>query len=165
MPVAAEALVADLPEEFTGPVGYADRWLWIAVGLVVALVAYYLLAWRLTRAPARLDAAPAPAPDARAEHLARIDRVDALVRAGELTPRDGHQQLSEVVRDYVAAVTSLPARTMALADFREHAPAALADVIELVYPPEFSPDDTVARERFETAVGRSRGLVTTWGAG
>ncbi|MBM7519068.1 hypothetical protein [Nocardioides nitrophenolicus] len=155
---------ADLPEEFTGPVAYADRWLWIAVGLAVALVAYYLLAWWLTRAPrpAALARPGVPLPDVRQRHLARLDRIEAQVHAGEITPRAGHQQLSEVVRDYVAAVTTLPARTMALADFRDRAPATLVEVLELVYPPEFAPDDDLARELFETAVDRARDLVTSW---
>jgi hypothetical protein len=157
----------DLPEEFTGPVGYADRWLWIAVGLAVALVVYYLLAWWFTRPPRPVALARpgVPLPDVRQQHLARIDRVEARVRAGEITARDGHQQLSEVVRDYVAAVTTLPARTMALADFRDRAPVALVEVLELVYPPEFAPDDadgTFARDLFDTAVDRARGLVATW---
>ncbi|GAA1532220.1 hypothetical protein [Nocardioides humi] len=159
-------LRADLPEEFSGPVGYADRWLWIALGLAVALAVYYLLAWWLTRPPRPRTVARAgvPLPDVRQEHLARIDRIDALVRSGELAPRDGHQQLSEVVRDYVAAVTTLPARTMVLADFRDRAPAALVEVIELVYPPEFAPDDAVARDLFDTAAERARGLVGDWSA-
>lgn len=164
MPGAADLRAVDLPEEFTGPVGYADRWLWIAVGLAAALVVYYLLAWWFTRTPppAALARPDVPLPDVRQQHLARIDRIDALVRAGEMAPRDGHQQLSEVVRDYVAAVTTLPARTMALADFRDRAPTALVEVLELVYPPEFAPDDAVARDLFETAVARARGLVATW---
>ena len=86
----------------------------------------------------------------------------AQVHAGEITPRTGHQQLSEVVRDYVAAVTTLPARTMALADFRDRAPGTLVQVLELVYPPEFAPDDDLARELFETAVDRARRLVASW---
>lgn len=164
MRAGVEVLAIDLPEEFTGPVGYADRWLWIAAGLAVALVVYYLLAWWFTRAPrpAALARPGVPLPDVREQHLARIDQVDARVRAGEITAREGHQQLSEVVRDYVAAVTTLPARTMALADFRDRAPVALVEVLELVYPPEFAPEDAVARDLFETAVTRARGLVATW---
>ncbi|WGX98247.1 hypothetical protein [Nocardioides sp. L-11A] len=160
--VADRVLGADLPEEFAGPVGYADRWLWIAVALAGALVLYFLLAWWFTR-PARPRApGRAELPDVRRQHLDRIDRIDERVRAGELAARDGHQQLSEVVRDHVAAVTPLPARTMALADFRDHAPAALVAVLELVYPPEFAPGEEVARDRFDLAVQQARGLVASW---
>ncbi|TNM40435.1 hypothetical protein FHP29_10295 [Nocardioides albidus] len=164
MPAAAEVLAIELPEEFTGPVGYADRWVWIGVGLALALVLYYLLAWWLTRAPRPRELARpgVPLPDVRQRHLARIEEIDSLVRSGRMEPREGHQQLSEIVRDYVAAVTTLPARTMALADFRDHAPVALVEVLELVYPPEFAPEDAVARDLFETAVAQARGLVSTW---
>lgn len=164
MRAGVEVLAVDLPEEFTGPVGYADRWLWIAVALAVVLVVYYVLAWWLTRAPRRPALArPGVAlPDVRQQHLTRIDRIEAEVLAGRITARDGHQQLSEVVRDYVAAVTTLPARTMALADFRGRAPVVLVEVLELVYPPEFAPDDAMAHDLFETAVDRARGLVASW---
>jgi hypothetical protein len=155
---------AGLPDEFTGPVGYDDRWLWIAVGLSAAVVLYYLIGWWLTRPPrpAGLAREGVDVPDVRAAHLARIDRIDAQVRAGELTPRAGHQELSEAVRSYVAAVTTLPARTMALADFHHRAPRELVDVIALVYPPEFAPDDALARSLFDTAIDRGRGLVAGW---
>lgn len=157
---------AELPDEFTGPVAYDDRWLWIAVALGAAVVLYYLLAWWLTRRPRvpRLERVAVDVPDVRRTHLDLIDRIDARVRAGELEPRAGHQQLSEVVRSYVAAVTTLPAQTMALADFRARAPHELVAVIELVYPPEFAPDDAIARELFDTAVVRARGLVADWSA-
>lgn len=161
MPAADE-----LPDEFTGPVAYDERWLWIALALGAAVVLYYVLAWWLTRRPRvpRLERVAVDLPDVRRTHLDLIDRIDAQVRAGELEPRTGHQQLSEVVRSYVAAVTTLPARTMALADFRARAPHELVAVIELVYPPEFAPDDAIARDLFDTAVARARGLVADWSA-
>ncbi|WP_182379736.1 hypothetical protein [Nocardioides sp. WS12] len=154
----------ELPGEFTGPVEYADWWLWLAAALLVLLVAYYLVSWWVTRAPrvptiARQDV---DVPTAQEEHLARIDRVVAQVRAGALPPRDGHQQLSEVVRSYVATVTTLPARTMALADFRERAPQELVDAIEVMYPPEFAPDASLAEDAFDTAVTQARSLVGAW---
>jgi len=158
---------AELQEEFSGPVAYDDRWLWLVGGLLLLVVLYYLLAWWLTRGPrpqplARPDA---DVPDLQQSHLAEIDRVEADVRSGALAARDGHQQLSEVVRSYVAEVTTLPARTMVLADFRARAPRDLVDAIEVMYPPEFAPDDadgSLADGRFADAVGRARGLVSSW---
>ncbi|MDN5744706.1 MAG: hypothetical protein L0H31_06235 [Nocardioidaceae bacterium] len=154
----------DLPDEFAGPVAYADRWLWIAVALIGVVVLYYLACWWFTRPPKertirRLEVS---VPDVRLEHLGRIDQVVARVQLGELSPRDGHQQLSEVLRSYVASVTTLPARTMALADFRNSAPQPLVDAIELMYPPEFAPDDALAEQGFESAAQASRHLVGSW---
>lgn len=170
MPVAGSPVTVrmaeELPEEFTGPVAYDDRWLWIAAGLVSLVVLYYLASWWFTRRPrvpvvARV---PVDVPDARSAHLARIDELVDQVHAGRLPARAGHQQLSEIVRSWVATVTPLPARTMALADFRDRAPTELVEAIELMYPPEFAPDadghgDLAA---FDDAVVRARRLVGSW---
>ena len=102
-------------------------------------------------------------PTARSQHLARIDRIEAEVGAGRLPARDGHQQLSETVRSWAEVVTRLPALTMTLSDFRRQAPWALTETIELMYPPEFAPDDVgEALERFDAAVAKARQLVTSW---
>lgn len=155
---------AELQEEFHGPVAYADRWLWIAIVLLLLVVLYFALAWWLTRRP-RVRNAPrrdVDVPDLQHRHLARIDQVAAEVRTGTIEPREGHQHLSEIIRSYVAAVTTLPARTMTLADFRASAPPELADVIEVMYPPEFAPGEELARTRFDDAVAAARGLVQSW---
>lgn len=152
-------------DEFTGPVAYGDRWLWLALlGLTLVAVYYVAVLWftRERRVVASVWA-PADVPSARRQHLERIDRIEAEVRSGRLAAREGHQQLSETVRSYVGTVSTLPAPTMALADFRREAPRALVDAIELMYPPEFAPDEVgQARERFDQAVLRARQLVASW---
>lgn len=165
MPAAADLpLVADLPDEFTGPVAYGDRWLVLVCVLVVAVLAYYVVTWWITRPPRvpGIARAHVDVPGVRVDHLSSIDRIVARVRAGALPAREGHQQLSEVVRSYVATVTTLPARTMALADFRARAPQELVDAIELMYPPEFAPDTALATDSFDAAVDHARRLVGTW---
>ena len=167
MPAGADLVAAEgLPEEFSGPVAYGDRWLWVALIGLLLVVGYYVAVLWLTRA--RRAGAPdrragVDVPSARRTHLERIDRIEAEVRAGRLSARDGHQQLSETVRSYVGTVSSLPAPTMALADFRARAPRPLTDAIEVMYPPEFAPDDVgQARERLDDALRRARQLVTSW---
>lgn len=156
--------VDDLPDEFSGPVEYADRWLILAIVLIALVLTYYAVVWWMTRAPKvpTIARAGVDVPNAQAEHLARIDKVVAQVRLGTLSARDGHQQLSDVVRSYVATVTTLPARTMALADFRARAPQELIDAIELMYPPEFAPDAALADDTFDAAVDQARNLVGSW---
>lgn len=152
-------------DEFTGPVAYGDRWLWLAL-LGLTLVALYYLAVLWFTRERRVGASGwerADVPSARQQHLERIDRIEAEVRSGRLAAREGHQQLSETVRSYVGAVSPLPAPTMALADFRREAPRALTDAIELMYPPEFAPDEVgQAQERFDQAVLQARQLVASW---
>lgn len=166
MPAAADLLpMADLPDEFTGPVSYGDRWLVLACVLVAAVLVYFAVVWWTTRPPRVTSIARAhvDVPGVRVDHLRSIDKIVAQVRTGSLPAREGHQGLSEVVRSYVATVTTLPARTMALADFRARAPQELVDAIELMYPPEFAPDSAVATDTFDAAVDRARRLVSSWG--
>ena len=78
----------------------------------------------------------------------------------EITARDGHQQLSGLVRGYVEESSGLPATRMSLADFHSRAPHLVA-AISLMYPPEFAPDDDgEAHERFDRAVSAARTVVT-----
>jgi hypothetical protein len=154
---------AGLPREFHGPLDYSERWFWLALAALALVALYYaLVAWLTRDRPAPEEDAPAP-PDVRAAHLARIDALEAEVRSGAISAREGHQRLSEVVRSYVEAITPLRATTMALADFRLHAPRPLVEAIEVMYPPEFAPEqDSQAAERFEDALRRGRGVVSTW---
>jgi hypothetical protein len=159
-------LRAELQDEFNGPVAYGDRWLWFALlGLCVVAIYYLAVVWFTRDRSGRGDVAWARTDvlSARQQHLERIARIEAGVREGRVPARDGHQQLSEAVRSYVAAVSSIPAPTMTLADFRRQAPQPLTEAIELMYPPEFAPDDVgQAQERFDDAVARSRQLVASW---
>lgn len=156
-------VAASVPREFHGPMDYQDRWIWLALLALLLVGAYFLLVVRLTRTPPPPPPEPLSLADVRARHLARLDDLDAAVHAGQVGVRDGHQQLSEVVRSYVEEITPLPARTMALADLRQRAPRPLADLIETIYPPEFAPDaDAAVVARFEEALRQARGVVTTW---
>ncbi|HJQ04442.1 MAG TPA: hypothetical protein VJ872_03305 [Nocardioides sp.] len=157
-----DLVLVGVPKEFHGPIDYQDRWIWLALLGLLLVGGYYLAVLWFTRTPPPPPPEPVSLPDVRAEHLGRLDAIEAAVRTGEATFREGHQQLSEVVRSYVEAITPLPARTMTLADFRLRAPRPLADIIEEIYPPEFSPDAGEAAARFEHALGQARGLVSTW---
>jgi hypothetical protein len=165
MPGVVSLVAAELQDEFNGPVAYGDRWLWFALLGLVLVAGYYLAVLWFTRErkPATVLWGQADVPTARRKHLERIDRIEADVRSGQVAAREGHQQLSETVRSYVGAVSTLPAPTMALADFRRQAPRPLTDAIELMYPPEFAPDEVgEARERFDGAVDHARRLVASW---
>lgn len=167
--LAALPAAAKPPAEFHDPVAYYDRWLWLALIALLVVIAYYVVVLVATRAPRTQPAEherwqPPPEPvNQQHRHLAEIDRIEHQVRCGNIDLRDAHQQLSEVVRSYVDTVTPLPATTMSLADLKTAAPGELARAIEIMYPPEFAPDDEgQASERFDAAVHHSRRLVATW---
>ena len=148
--------------DLRGAVGYDGPWLSLATAALGLVVLYYLALWWWGNR--RL--APPPL-DPRAEHLALLDQVEADVAAGRLDRRAGHQRVSEVVRAYAARISDLPAPTMTLAELRAAGPAGLADVVALVYPPEFSPEAArtggrPVEEQLEETLVHARELVSTW---
>lgn len=145
--------------ELQPPVGYDGRWLLLMMVSLLVVVAYYtaVLRWGRPR-PARGSRRPAP----RGACLARLDQIERAVAAGQIDHREGHRRVSETVREFVADATGLPVRSMTLADLRREGPQHLAEVIALVYPPEFAPGDELPRQRLAPVLARARALVTTW---
>lgn len=141
--------------DLRGPVGYQGPWVLIALGALAVVAAYVVVVLLATRRPDPERVVRG----AREIHLARLEQVEAAVGEGRIGVREGHLQVSELVRSYAGAVSDLPASTMTLADLRREAPSRLADIVELVYPPEFAPGEDLARERFREAVRRSRKLL------
>ncbi|GHJ58703.1 hypothetical protein NOK12_12210 [Nocardioides sp. OK12] len=146
--------------ELRPPAAYDDQWLWWAVAALAAVAVYYVLVLWATRT--RLERSQPTAGHRPDDVSSRLDRIAAAVGNGSITPREGHQQISEAVRAHVAAVSDLPARSMTLADLQQAAPGPLADLVELVYPPAFAPGKATARERFDIALQRAREVVATW---
>ncbi|KQY63840.1 MULTISPECIES: hypothetical protein [unclassified Nocardioides] len=148
-------------DEFSGPVDYSSQWLWFAIGALALVALFYLgvLLWSHAGGPKPLK--PGDVPTARTRAMGELDRIGHQVYAGQLAERVGYQQLSSVIRDFVSAVSGMPAHTMALADLRAAGVPHLAETIALIYPPEFAPDST-AVEPFGTTLNRARGLVSSW---
>ncbi len=146
--------------ELQPPVGYDDRWLELAVAAVVAVAAYYLLSWWLTRPPRGRSRTRRP--PARQLCLTALDRIEAAVAARELAPREAHQQVSRAVREFVAAESGLPAGTMTLATLRRDGPAPLADLVAVLYPPEFGPSQERAAQDLAHSLRQARELVSAW---
>jgi hypothetical protein len=143
------------------PVGYDDRWPLVAAVAVLVVVTYYALAWWLTRPPRPRRTRTSP-DERRQLCLAALDRIEAAAASGDVAPREAHQQISHVVREFVTATSGQPAATMTLTALRDCGPAPLAELVAELYPPEFGPDDDEARRRLAPALARARELVSTW---
>jgi hypothetical protein len=145
-------------DELQQPVGYDDRWLWLALLAIVVVVVYYaaVLWWTRSRRPRKPRRKP------RQAHLTHLDDIEAAFADGRITAREGHQRISAAVRSFVAEASGVPASAMTLADLERDGPEPLADVIALVYPPEFGTDEDLAQQAFGGAIDQARGLVSTW---
>ncbi|WP_067439681.1 hypothetical protein [Nocardioides jensenii] len=148
-------------DEFSGPVDYSSLWLWLAIGAVVLVALFYLVVLVWSHGGQPKAPRPGNVPTARTRAMGEIDRIGHQVHGGQLPERTGYQQLSTVIRDFVAEVSGLPTRSMALADLRAAGVPHLAETIALIYPPEFAPDGG-AIEPFGATLDRARWLVGSW---
>ena len=151
--------------ELQPPVGYDDRWLVLAVAAVVLVTAYFVVVWWTTRPPtptrtrtllpSRSDGAPAQ------RCLAALDDIETAATEGRLGAREAHQRLSGVVRAFVEESSSTPAASMTLTTLRATGPAPVADLVAVLYPPEFEPGEP-GPDQLRPVLDRARVLVTTW---
>jgi hypothetical protein len=154
------------PSGFYAPEPYADRWLLIGLGLLATVVLWYVMVWWSTR-----DRKPTPVsrPSGdrlevlRSECLRQIELLLADVRAGRTSQRQGHQQLSLLVRHFVMEVSGVAATAMTLTDLRakggQQRLEPVGDVVEVLYPGEFGADGVSTVERAATTARR---VVSQW---
>ncbi|GGC84328.1 hypothetical protein GCM10011512_08930 [Tersicoccus solisilvae] len=168
---------------FYGPLPYEPVWLWIGLGLLAAVAAWYIWALASTRRSRKKWQVPGPEglPGLQRDYLARIDAVAVAADRGELTARQAHQRLSRLVRVFAHQASGVSAHTMTLADLRElsgnslsgstttGAPvsgasgasgvADVADAVAVLYPAEFGVPEAADARR---AVDAAREVVSAW---
>ena len=126
--------------ELSDPVSYSGAWGVLAVVLPLLVVAWYAgVTWWTRERPGSRPVGPLRLWSARREHLHELDRIEAAVAAGRMSPRQAHQAVSATVRSFGAVVGPGDARPMNLQQLREAAPRVAA-VVEAAYPPAFQPD-------------------------
>jgi hypothetical protein len=141
-------LAADAPPPgFYAPDPYAARWLWVGVGLLALVAAWYAWVWWSTRprkvvVPARI--APDRMSRLREDYTRQIDLVLARAAAGEISSRRAHQQLSVLVRHFVQEVSGIHAPTMTLTELNATGSrlTPVSEVVGTLYPGEFGPRET-----------------------
>jgi hypothetical protein len=145
--------------ELQPPAEYAQPWMVYAMFAVIAVAVYYLIVWTLTRPRRR---SPARSTVSRGTTLERLSTIEADVREDRISPRVGHQRISQTVRGFAAERTGLGAQSMTLEDLRGAAPSILVDLVVRLYPPEFAPGDDLPREAFDDTLAKARELVQSW---
>jgi hypothetical protein len=135
------------PPGFYAPDPYASKWLWIGIGALVLVAAWYAWVWWSTREK-KVVVPPRVTSDRlsrlRADYTRQIDLVLDRAAAGEITQRRAHQQLSVLVRHFVQEVSGINAPTMTLTE-RNATGSRLTPVSAVVgslYPGEFGPRET-----------------------
>lgn len=132
------------PTEPFPPAAYASGWL-VAGVLALALVLLWPVVVVLLTRPKRTTAAVPTGPpptDRRGATLAELASTRQRWESGELSARRAHQEISRLVRGYVASAGHPGAETMTLTELRAAATGSprlgpVAELVEQLYPPEF----------------------------
>lgn len=149
---------------FSPPVMYSPWWAWLALGMLVLVLAWYVLAFLLARRGAPPEA-PAPPPRAvlgpamREKYLVFIDDVYRAHAAGELSYREAHHRLSLIVRLFAAEARGIRAQYMTLDDLRRVGFDPLTDTVAQLYPGAFSGE---IRGSVDAAAIDAQELVRSW---
>ncbi|AKS31393.1 hypothetical protein [Mycolicibacterium goodii] len=150
----------DVLGHLIGPTPYSAVWLWVAVALTIALIAWYAAVFALTRAGREAPILKAARTELARRRATRTVRgIGARLRAGELTPVQAAAGLSREVRDFLHAVTGVRAQYLQVDDIADGALAPAAPLLRDLTDLQFNRHTAVDAE----AAGRSaEELIRTW---
>lgn len=139
----------------------------VALFLVVIIGAWYFIVFFTTKkkTPVVLKNTPVTTPPLRsiealrAEYLQKIESLASSYAARAISARAVHQQLSLLLREFVAKANNVPADTMTLSDLKKMNLPTLTPVIESFYIPEFS---MVESGSVQAAIATAREVVAQW---
>ena len=156
-------------DELAPPLQFSNWPLWalLALGIVLVVVAWYVLIPRIALRAAGRTPPPLPVYQpqrlgpmgARERALAAIDQVEADATAGVISAREAHLRLSAIVRGFAWDVTAVDARTMTLTELGATGLAPIAEAVGQFYPIAFREEEAV---ELGAAADTARGAVTAW---
>ncbi|MBO3086329.1 hypothetical protein [Cellulomonas fengjieae] len=161
--------------ELVDPIPYAGWWPWVALGIVLVVVAWYVWVVRSTRAPAQAPPATLPAtqtnrPHARAQSdpyaalrgttLARLDEVERRYRAQEIDVRGVNLEMRWALREFATGRTGVDTTAMTAETARlDRRTRPLASLLENSSLPAFA---STSRTRVGRTLDQARKLVRAW---
>lgn len=149
------------------PSQYGWPWLVLGIGLLLVIVAWYVLLPFIVRGVTREPAAPPPIPPrpltplqlAKQVAFDRIMVVEGAVGDGAMDVRDAHLELSAILRDFATQVTGVDARPMTLTELRASSLEQVAAVVATYYPIAFGISE---HSQLGTAATDAKGVLSAW---
>jgi hypothetical protein len=135
-----------LVAEIIPPLLYSALWPILGAVAVLLVVAWFILVPLLSRLftrprPQKTVEQPRPAARGFAGTLAGIDEVERAALAEEISIREAHLRLSELVRSFASEGRVYDARTMTLTELRDHGMTIVADAVAQFYPIAFQEEE------------------------
>ena len=161
--------------ELVDPIPYAGWWPWVALGIVVVVVAWFVWVVRSTRAPAVAPPGTSSGteivhPNARSQSdpyaalrgttLARLDEVERRYRAQEIDMRGANLEIRWALREFATGRTGVDTTAMTASSARlDRRTRPLASMLENSAVPTFA---STSRARVTKALDQARKRVREW---
>lgn len=162
--LAAGALLAEpAPPEIIDPPQYSVAWLILAALCVIVVAALIVGTLRITRGIERriaYRARPTDVDTLKAEFLRAVNDLADRHEAGELDAREGHQELTAIMRRFVRRTTGHDVTSQDVGTLRaDPRTREVGELIAALYEPDFAAaPDTALRD----SVRRAREVVRRW---
>lgn len=166
MPGVSASVAGVVGDGFFPPVQYSPFWMVLGIGIVLLVVAFYVVVPLLTRSH-RVEREPVdtswmpqePTETLRGKYIDLIGEVEAAHHRDEVSLRAAHQRLSLLLRFFAYESSGIRAPQMTLADLREAHATPLGDAVEQLYPGAFS---EIERGSVIEAADMARRVVLSW---
>lgn len=157
----------DAAPELSPLLSYTVGPLLFALGLLLLAITWVsIILWTTRRKPEKslrtLPAAPALAIDysqLKARYIEQINIVQGQFDNRDIPARTAHQQLSSLLKSFVAEAARVPVRSMTLSELKRTRYKPLSEAIDSYYRPEFA---AVESGSVASAAERARKVVTEW---
>ncbi|GIG25599.1 hypothetical protein [Cellulomonas denverensis] len=163
------------PADLVEPRAYGAGWMWLAIGLLVLVIAWLVAAWRLGRR--RSDGRPEqpvsddplaggtpadPYAGARARRLADLDEIGTRLAADQVEPRVAALEVAAVLREFATVRRGVKAEPLTATELRRLGwTGGTGELVAALLDPAFSaPGATPASAR--QAIGRAREVISRW---
>lgn len=158
-------LLAGLPPEqqIIDPPQYSVAWVILAVLCVLVIIALIWAVLRITRGIEQriaFRARPSEVEGLKAEFLRTVNDIASRHEAGDLEAREGHHELTGVMRRFVRRTTGHDVTSQDLATLQaDPRTRAIGELIGDLYEPDFA----MSSDRdLEESVRRSREVIRRW---
>ena len=153
----------DLLRFVGGPAPYSSWWLWLAVLLLLLVMAWYAAVFVTTLPAARLREVPAlrdvHARLTRRRFAARIRHIGERRRAGELSDAQAYDQMSHTVRSFLHQTTGVRAQYLHVDEIAAGPLAPAAPVITALRDARF---DTTIDADPDRLRAQAEELIRSW---
>jgi hypothetical protein len=153
----------DLLRFVSGPTPYSSWWLWIGLGLLAVVIAWYLVVFVWTLPSAQLRRLPVVrsvhARVLRRRFARSVRTIGDRYRAGELPAAQAGAQLSRTLRSFLHQATGTRAQYMHIDDIAAGDLAEAAPLVSALNDAQFNAESTVDVGRVGV---RAEELIRTW---